>query len=230
VFLIAFYFREKSFSEPIIKLDLMKNRNISAAYVSMLFIGTVMFMLFQTLPYFLEMPAENGGFGISSQLIIGLFLLPNAIAQLIISPLGGKLGQKIGHWKVLAIGLVVTATGLISLSLFHSSAVSILIAVSIFGAGLGLATVGNTNMVAQACSRENFGSATAVNSMILTIGMSIGPVIASLIIGSIGASGTGYAYSWIIAAIIASLAAIFILSRKAHLGLEADSPLVPEGR
>jgi len=230
VFFAALYAREKRCSEPIIRLDLLENWSISAAYVSMLFIGMVMFMLFQTLPYFLEMPAANGGFGITSQVIIGFFLLPNAIAQLVFSPIGGKLGQKIGHWKILVIGLVITAVGLILLSVFHSSEASVIITVAIFGTGLGLATVGDTNMVSHACSRENFGSATAVNSMILNIGMSIGPVIASLIIGSIGETGTGYAYSWGIAALLALLASVFVLSNKAKLGSGSDSSAPREER
>jgi len=85
----------------------------------MLFIGTVMFMLFQTLPYFLGMPMEDGGVGIASQTTIGLFLLPNAITQPIFSPLGGKLGMRIGHCKVLALGLAITAIGLVSAAGFE---------------------------------------------------------------------------------------------------------------
>jgi MFS family permease len=223
VLFTALYAQERNYSEPIIDLRLMKNRNISSAYVSMLLIGTVMFMLFQTLPYFLEMPAENGGFGITSQVMIGLFLLPNAITQLIFSPVGGKFGQKIGHWKILVIGMFITAVGLILLSAFHSSEVSIIISVSIFGMGLGLATVGDTNMLSHACSKENFGSATAVNSMILTIGMSIGPVAASLIIGGFGNAANGYAWSWGAAAVLAILAALLVLSNKAYLGVEGDA-------
>jgi len=92
----------------------------------MLFIGTVMFMLFQTLPYFLGMPMEDGGVGIASQTTIGLFLLPNAITQPIFPPLGGKLGMRIGHCKVLALGLAITAIGLVSLSLFRVSEAIIL--------------------------------------------------------------------------------------------------------
>ena len=221
---IAFYARERKCDEPIIKMELLKNRNISAAYLSMLFIGTVMFMLFQSLPYFLEMPSAYGGFGINSQVIIGLFLLPNAIAQLIFSPLGGKLGLKIGHWKVLIVGLFVTATGLLALSLAHGSAINVLATVTVFGTGLGLATVGNTNMLSRACSKEDFGSATAVNSMILNVGMSVGPVIGSLIIGSFGGNSAGYAACWQIAALFAVLAAVFVLSNRAHLGTDAAAP------
>jgi MFS family permease len=227
---IVFYFREKTYNEPIIRFELLKNRNIMAAYVSMFFIGMVMFMLYQTLPYFLEMPRDLGGFDISSQVTIGLFLLPNSITMLIFSIMGGKVGLRIGHGKILIIGLIITAVGLLSLSLLRSSEVCVLITMAVFGTGLGLATVGNSNLISCACSRENFGSTTAVNSMIQTIGMSVGPVVAGLIVAVFADASTGYAYGWGIAALLAVLAAVFVLMSRANLGVASDSAAPCEER
>jgi len=225
VMFVAFILWERRHSDPIIDLKLLKNRNISSAYLSILFIGMVMFMLFQTLPFFLEMPKEAGGFGITSQVIIGLFMLPNAITQLIFSPLGGRLGQRIGHSKILVFGFVITAAGLLTLVALSFSQIGIVLSITIFGAGIGLATVSNTNVLASSCTRENFGSATAVNSTILTIGMSTGPVIASLIIGPFAEPATGYAFAWGIAALLALAAIAAVLLNK--LDLKAMPEQVP---
>lgn len=89
VIIAVFVVREKRFDEPIIRLESLKNRNISVAYITLFFIGIVMFMLFQTLPSFLGMPSEVG-VGTTSSIIIGLFMLPNAAAQLISGPVGGR--------------------------------------------------------------------------------------------------------------------------------------------
>jgi MFS family permease len=220
-FFIAFIVRERNYDEPIIRLDLLKNRNITVAYISMLFIGMVMFMLYQTLPYFLEMPQDVGGFGITNHVIIGLFILPYAVMQLIFSPVGGKYGQKIGHGKILMAGLVISAIGLLLLSLIRGSEVGVLFAMAVFGIGIGLAMVGNTNMISNACSKENFGSATAVLTMILMIGMSAGPVIASIVIGGFEDASTGYAYCWGIAALLALLATGSVILNKADLRPES---------
>jgi MFS family permease len=230
VLIIAFVFQERRCDEPIIRLEMLSDRNITAAFISMFFIGVVMFMLFQTLPYFLAISTENGGFGITSQIMIGLFLLPNAIMQLIFSPVGGKLGLRIGHGKILIIGLVIAAVGLFTLSLLRSTEIGVIITVSLFGAGIGLAQVGNTNMVACACSKETFGSTTSVNSMILTIGMSVGPVVASLVIGGVTDASTGYAYCWGIAALLALLATMFVFLNKANLGTESNTYAALEER
>lgn len=222
VMFALFVLWERRHSEPIINLALLKNRNISSAYLSVLFIGIVMFMLFQTLPFFLEMPEEVGGFGITDQVIIGLFMLPNAITQLIFSPLGGRWGQRIGHSKIMVIGFVVAASGLFMLSCLRTSPLGIVASVTVFGSGIGLATVGNTNVLSGSCTRETFGSATAVNSTILTIGMSAGPVLAGLVIGSFADPGTGYTIAWIIAALI-SLGAIAVVLMN-RLDLRTNAP------
>jgi MFS family permease len=224
VFFIMFVIKERNHKEPIIGLDLLKNRNISVAYISMFFIGMAMFMMYQTLPYFLQMPPEAGGFGITSDVIVGLFILPYAVMQLIFSPIGGKYGQRIGHGKILVVGLVIAAIGLFSLTILHGSEVGVLLSMAIFGIGIGLAMVGNTNMISCACSKENFGSATAVLTMVLMIGMSTGPVIASLIMGGFADASTGYTYCWGAAALLALLAVAFVLLNKADLGIEAVSP------
>ncbi|HEY3420258.1 MAG TPA: MFS transporter [Methanomassiliicoccales archaeon] len=223
VIFIAFVIQERRFDEPIIRLGLLKNRNISVAYITMFFIGIIMFMLFQTLPYFLAIPKGNGGFGVTSSVIIGLFMLPNAIAQLISSPIGGRLGLKIGHGKILIMGLVIAFVGLLSLALTRSSEALVLIAMAAFGFGIGLAQTGNTNLISVACSKENFGSTTAVNSMILTIGMSVGPVLAGLVVVGFADASAGYAYCWVIASLLALLAGIFVLLNRAKLSAESIS-------
>jgi MFS family permease len=221
--IIAFVMRERRYDEPIVRLSLLKNRNISVAYITMFFIGIVMFLLFQTLPYFLEMSPEDGGFGITSSIMIGLFMLPNAVAQLISSPVGGKLGLKIGHGKILISGMFVAFVGFFALSLLCSSRIGVLVSVALFGFGIGMAQTGNTNLVSVACSRGNFGSTNAVNSMILTVGMSVGPVLASLIVGMFEDPMDGYIYCWMTAGLLALLASVFVLLNMAKLSTESVS-------
>lgn len=224
LFFVAFVIREKRCSEPIMRFELLRNRNILVAYISMFFIGVAMFMLYQTLPFFMGEPVTNGGFGKTSQVIIGLFLLPNAIGQLIASPLGGRLGLKYGHWQILTVGLVIAALGFIGLVLMRTSELGVILAVLVFGVGIGMASTGNTNTISCVCSKDNFGSTTAVNSMILTIGMSVGPVMAALILGSFMGDMSGYIYCWAIAALVCLLSALFVWSNKSAMSTGVLSP------
>jgi len=128
----------------------------------------------------------------------------------------------------LVFGLAIAAGGLLAIALLRWSEVGVLLGMAIFGIGIGLATVGNTNMLSRACSRENFGSAMAVNQMLLMIGMSAGPVIASLVIGGFADASTGYAYCWGSAALLATVAIGLILWSKANLGIESVRPAPQE--
>lgn len=133
--------------------------------------------------------------------------------------------MKFGHGKILTAGLAITFVGLVALALFRSSIIGVLVTVAIFGFGVGLAQVGNTNLISCACTKENFGSMTAVNSMILTIGMSVGPVLAGLVVGEFADASSGYAYSWVITGALALLAGMLVLLNRAKLTSESVSPV-----
>jgi len=223
VFFVAFAYRETKFDEPIMNPKLLKNRNISVAFATMFLLGTIMFMLYQTLPYFLELPQNDGGFGITDGIVIGLFMLPNAMAQLVVSPIAGKFGQKVGNGKIVIAGLIINALGLFMLAMLNSEEVGVLASVAVFGAGMGLSTVGINNMLASACTRENFGTANAVNTIFLTVGMSVGPVLASLVLEQFSDIATGYTYCWGIAAALGLLTMIFVLITK--VGHDSDKAL-----
>ena len=60
-----------------------------------------------------------------------------------------------------------------------------------------MAGVGNTPAILRL--RRGLRHGTSVNSMILTIGMSVGPVAASMIMGSVASGGSSYANCWIMA-------------------------------
>ena len=118
--------------------------------------------------------------------------------------------------------------GLLPLSQLRGSEAGVILSMAVFGIGIGLAIVGNTNMISCACSKENFGSATAMLTMILKIGMSAGPVIASIMIGGFADASTAYAYCWGAAALLALLATAFVLWNKADLGTGSVIPALHE--
>ncbi|MCX6651376.1 MAG: hypothetical protein NT131_06960 [Methanomassiliicoccales archaeon] len=61
--------------------------------------------------------------------------------------------------------------------------------------------------------------------MILTIGMSVGPVLASLVIGGFADASSGYAFSYVIAGLLALLAGVFVLLNRAKLTTESIYPV-----
>ncbi len=80
---------ERRTAEPLMKLGLLTGKGAGAHVTAFLF-GISMFMLFQTLPYFLAGPEVYGGFRIEDTFDIGLIMMPMAVMGLIFGPLAGK--------------------------------------------------------------------------------------------------------------------------------------------
>ena len=132
------------------------------------------------------------------------------------------------------MGLVIAALGFIGLVPMRTSEPGVTLAVGAFGIGIGMASTGNTNTISRVCSKENFGSTTAANSMILAIGMSVGPVVAALILGNFMGNMSGYIYCWAVAALVCLLSALFVWSNKSAMSTGVLSPFprqegLPEG-
>jgi EmrB/QacA subfamily drug resistance transporter len=182
ILVIAFIrWETKGAKTPIVSIKLMKVRGIAGANIAALFVGMSMFLMFQTLPFFLMSPEEVGGFNITDSFMIGVYLFPSAIAQLIFAPLAGKWSRRFGADKILISGLLILTIGMMLMAFWHPTLAWVMVSVFITGVGLGFAMVSLINVVAMASPRAEFGVATGMNTLFRVVGGSIGPVLASVI-------------------------------------------------
>jgi MFS family permease len=202
-----FTWHELKTKDPIVRLPMFRNRGVLDASVTAIFIGFCMFLLFQTLPFFLETPKAAGGFfGISDTFVIGLYMFPSAIAQLIFGPMGGILSKKVGADKVLIAGLAIMSLGFATLVFLHSDWVGIVISVFIAGAGMALCMVSMINLVVVTCKQSEFGVASGMNTLFRVVGGAVGPVLAVVILSNYSQiiagqpvySENGYVATWIV--------------------------------
>jgi MFS family permease len=112
------------------------------------------------------------------------------MTMLLAGPFSGVLGNRFGSKVPLAIGAMVTAAGLLLLSVAHSSQVEVVIfAVVMFG-GIGLAFAAMPNLIVDAVPQHQTGEATGFNALVRSVGSSLGSqVSASILAGSIVAQG-----------------------------------------
>jgi MFS family permease len=184
VALVAFIWIELRAKEPIVRPKLFENRAFLSSMIVAVFVGLCMFLVFQTLPYFLMTPKPIGFFGLTDTLTVGLYMLPSAIPQLIFGPLGGTWSKRYGSQKVLIVGMGILTIGFITLLFLHSTFWDITISLSIFGAGLGLCMVSMINLVMESCAAHEFGVASGMNTLFRIVGGSIGPVLAAVILAA----------------------------------------------
>lgn len=165
----AFYIIEKRAKEPIVPFDIFTKTstvvNLISFLASAVLIGTDVY-----LPIYMQ---NVLGY---SALISGLALAPMSIAWLLAAMILGKAMVKYGAKIVILISLAILLAGTMLLPTLgvHSSLVLVLIYVSIMGFGFGGAFTILTIVVQEAVSYNKRGAATAVNSLLRTLGQTIG--------------------------------------------------------
>lgn len=178
VLLASFIFWQSKAKDPLIRLSLMKNRDIALSNIIGFLIGFALFTAFQTIA---ALAGYNFGLDATH---IGLLSLPSSIAALVLGPTVGFLVKKRGPKWPLVAGMIISIFGFISLYAFHDGQMEVAIGVLIMGAGNAFAMVGIINMIILSTPREETGISTAVNTIMRTVGSVVGPALSAAIISA----------------------------------------------
>ena len=178
VFIIPLVFYERRVLEPILNLKLLAIRNVVVSNAVGIASGAALFIAFQAVTFELELKPPSGyGFDI---LTTALYLLPLAVAILVVAIPVGRLIPKYGCKPFLYIGCVLGAVGfyLISTATTADQIAGYLVVAS---AGLGILLVATQNLLVLSISKREMGLATSLNTVFRNIGSSLGaPVAGSL--------------------------------------------------
>jgi MFS family permease len=175
VFLIPLVFYERRVLEPILNLKLLAMRNVMVSNVVGIASGAALFIAFQAITFRLELPPPAGyGFDI---LTTGLYLLPLAVAILLVAIPVGRLTPRYGVKPFLYLGCIVGAVGFYLIST-ATSAPLIAGYLVIASAGLGMLLVASQNLLVLSVKRREMGLTTSLNTVFRNIGSSLGAPIA----------------------------------------------------
>jgi MFS family permease len=175
--MIAFVIVERNAKDPLIPLRLISDRILLPSNIILLVFGITMFMIYQTIPILVTSPIPFGfgGDAIDSAMV----QLPFMIIFLIFAPSSGFIVSKIGNFKPIIVGSVLTTVGFASLFVFHVNELLISINLIIISAGLSLTQVGAFNITLQHTPHQYSGVSIGISVVLVLMGSSIGPVIAS---------------------------------------------------
>ncbi len=237
VSLIPLVFYERRTREPILNLKLLGIRNVMVSNAVGTASGAALFIAFQAITFRLELPSPSGfGFDI---LTTGLYLLPLAVAILIVAIPVGRLTPKYGVKPFLYIGCAVGGLGFYLIST-ATTATLIAAYLVIASAGLGMLLVASQNLLVLSVKRREMGLATSLNTVFRNIGSSLGAPVAgslmstfvvSLVVGGQTFSvptDTAFRYSYYIA--IVGFAISFVVAALAQevMGKRANRQAVQE--
>lgn len=178
-FIILFYFHEIKIDYQLIKINLLKIRNIFVANLAGLISGAGMFIIFTSLTYYNQLPKPYGlGLNIIQS---GLVMAPVALSMIILGPLIGRLLNKTGPKPLLIIGSLLSIIGYSLFIINRSTIENVIIDTIISSSGLIFIVIPITNMIAVTLPEEERGVGIGLNTLIRTIGSSMGPIISSII-------------------------------------------------
>ncbi|MCF1596954.1 MDR family MFS transporter [Streptomyces muensis] len=181
VLLAAAVFVESRVSEPIIPLDIFRNRTITLTTVASLLVGVAMFGGTVFLSQYFQVSLGK------SATIAGLMSLPMIMGLLVSSTIAGQLISARGKWKVyLVAGAAIMTAGLGLLSTIgadtHFGLLSIYMAV--LGIGVGM-LMQNLVLAAQNdVPAAELGAATSVLSFFRSMGGTIGTSVLGAILAN----------------------------------------------
>lgn len=167
----CFLFVERRAAEPIIDLNLFRNRTFTISVIAMFLVGASMFGAIMYIPLFMQ------GVLAASATASGAILTPMMISLVIASTLGGQIISRTGRYKwasvsgMLLLGVGMWLQTLMTLNTTNAEAVRNMI---VLGLGAGLAMPTFTLAVQNSVPPRQIGAVTAAVQFFRSIGSTIG--------------------------------------------------------
>lgn len=198
---------EKRAEESIVPIHMLKNKDIGIACIETLCYGIIYSSaIFVPSLVILSM-------GLNDQ-YASLMLIPILGANAVAAPILGKILDSTGSRKIIAIGTLILAFGLIAIAIYPNNFILFIIAGCLIGVGM-VTIIGAPlrYIVLSEAKPQERGAGQAIVNMLSSAGQLIGGALIGGIIASF--SGIlGYTVSLILSAIVAFIAFLFSLKLK----------------
>lgn len=189
--LVAFVLWEQRAAAPMIDLSLFRSQAFSlgliAAFCSFLAIA----FNFLLLPYYLQ---EVLGFDPQQT---GLTLIASPVVLALVSPISGRLSDRIGPRWLGVAGLTVAALGLFSMVSLDTSStqLDVILRLMLIGLGFGLFQSPNNSVIMGSAPRTALGIAGSLLAVMRTLGQTAGVAIAGAVWAAQVTAAAGRVYN-----------------------------------
>jgi MFS family permease len=182
--LVAAWVRhELASGNPLVDMRMMALRGVWTTNLAAFLLGVGMYASIALVPALVELPRGTGvGFG-GSVTAAGLFMLPTAAPQLLVGPFTGRIARRIGSRAQLLVGVALMLGAYLALTFAHRHAWELILATGALGLGLGFGLAALANLIVGAVGPRQTGVATAMNTVMRTLGGAFGAAIAAECLG-----------------------------------------------
>jgi MFS family permease len=178
ILLSVFVILERRIVQPFLDLRLLRHKILLPSYILLIASGITMFMINPTIVQLVRSP-EPLGFG-GDSVDAANVQLPFMIMFLVFASVTPFIINRIGSIKPTIIGSVISLVGALGLMMFHSSEFSVSANLIVIASGLSLTLNATWNMVVSGSPKEFAGISVGIGSLLLYIGMAIGPALAGV--------------------------------------------------
>ncbi|MDB4952733.1 MAG: transporter [Myxococcales bacterium] len=173
VALIAFVIRELSATAPVVNLRLFKDATFaSATLIAFIMFGMLMGSLF-LLPVFAQESLHY------TATLSGIVLMPRTLAMMVVSPLIGRIYNRVQPAFIIGFGVLLFVIGSYQLShiTLETSSTDMILPLVVTGAAFACLFVPLTTAALSGIARHEMADAAGLNSFVRQVGGSIGLTI-----------------------------------------------------
>jgi MFS family permease len=211
--LVAAWIRHELASvDPLVDMRMMSLRAVWTTNLAALLLGVGMYASIALVPALVELPRATGvGFG-GSVTAAGLFMLPTAAPQLLVGPLTGRIAHRIGSRMQLLVGVFLMLGAFLALTVAHRGAWQLVLATGALGLGLGFGLGALANLIVVAVGPRQTGVATAMNTVMRTLGGAFGAAIATECLARGGSLDGDFTLAFALCACALALGVVAVLA------------------
>ena len=158
------------------------------------------------MPFFLQLAMRL------DPLRAGLLVVPTPFAMALLAPLTGWMSERFLPERLCSLGLLLNAIAFLCLSFLsaETTAITVVLCLSVLGLGMGLFQTPNNNLLMSSLPRGRLGIGSSFLSIVRSLGNSVGAALAATIVSAQLVAVTGRAS---------------LQNLAGHLGAEGDAVL-----
>jgi EmrB/QacA subfamily drug resistance transporter len=191
-----FIVAERRSEEPLLPMELFRNKTFAGATVNAFISGIVMFGLLSFIPLFVQGVQGTGATE------AGSVLTPLLLGWVVTSTIGGRLLLRFTFRQVMLAGMILMLAGYLMLDTMTADTTRIVILrnVLFLGSGMGLTMITSMIAVQHSVPRSQLGIATSTSQFFRSIGSAVGVAVMGAILTQrlnqemAGASGASDAF------------------------------------
>lgn len=206
---------ERRVREPLVPVEMLKNRALMVTHTVGLFIGFSMFTTFLAISAFVQAPRELGyGFSASVLQASVMYLVPVATIGIITAPIGGHLVERWGGRTTLVVSSLLGVTGFVQLAALHSQSWHLILGGIITNGAFSMGYAALPALVVAEVRSEETAIANGVNSIARSVGSALGSalvitLLSSRILDNGQSPESSFTVAFIIGAFVMLLSATF---------------------